>query len=62
MIESFLEFVKADPIVEIYVEISVSFSHSLKPLVNLDPEEVEHLLENATLILGYSSVTPIHVR
>ena len=37
MIESFLKLIKTNSVVEVDIEVSVSLSHSLEPLIDFDP-------------------------
>ena len=56
-----MELIEADPVIKVHIKVSVSLGDALEPLIDLDPEEVEHLLEHATLILGNGCVPSIDV-
>lgn len=51
MVQALLELVEAHSVVEVDVEVAICFGHSLESISDLDPNEVEHLLERTTLIV-----------
>jgi hypothetical protein len=51
MVQALLELVEAYSIVEVDIEVAICFGHSLESIGDLDPNEVEHLLERTTLIV-----------
>ena len=61
VVETFLELIEADPVVKVHIEVSVRLGDALESLIDFDPEEVEHLLEHAALVLGDGGVTSIDV-
>ena len=50
VVQTFLELIKAHTVVEIDIEVSVSFSHTLESIRYLNPNQIKNSLKRTTLI------------
>lgn len=50
MVQTFLELIKAHTVVEVDIEVSVSFSHTLESIRYLNPNQIKNSLKRTTLI------------
>lgn len=62
MVKSFLKLVETDSVIEIHVEAAEGLGEALVLFANFYPEQVQNLLNWATLDIDFSGCgTPVHI-
>jgi len=57
MVKSFLEFIETDSIVEVDVEIPISFCNVIVLFTQLNPKQIKHFLDYTSLVFDYTVAT-----